>query len=258
MGLRPPIHTFQQHRASPGGCVTAVPTRCHGLSRCEEGTAWRPPPAPGEWRLQALTLCPECCRGTWCQCSAFSRRVAPGCAPQPPALCVREGSLWSGACIFAALAAVINSSPWPFASDISPLVSFVTSGSLRTRQLQAMKYATAFTGRTGTAAGNWCCGAAGNRMGALATCEHRDAGSRGCCGICPVGSRCDVLTAPCCLLRLWGRCGCRVEGPWPTGGRGALLGAKARPADVALSPAADHKIWLKFSLRPLLIIFWDR
>lgn len=37
-----------------------------------------------------------------------------------------------------------------------------------------------------------------------------------------------------------------------------MLEAKASPADVALSPAADHKIWLKFSLRPLLIIFWDR
>lgn len=37
-----------------------------------------------------------------------------------------------------------------------------------------------------------------------------------------------------------------------------MLEAKAGPADVALSAAADHKIWLKFSLRPLLIIFWDR
>lgn len=200
--------------------------------------------------------------GTWCQHSAF-RSVAPGCTPQPPALCTWEGSLWSGACIFAALAAVINSSPWPFASDISPLVSFVTSGSLRTRQLQAMKYATAFTGRTGTIAGNRCCGAAGNRMGALAVCEHRDDGSWGCwecCGIWDLpGGICTALRcAPSSPLPAQGWCGCRAEGPWLAGRHGTLLGAKARPADVALSPAADHKIWLKFSLRPLLIIFWDR
>lgn len=37
-----------------------------------------------------------------------------------------------------------------------------------------------------------------------------------------------------------------------------ILEAKASPADVALSPAADHKIWLKFSLPPVLITFWDR
>lgn len=50
-------------------------------------------------------------------------------------------------------------------------------------------------------------------------------------------------------------------GVWPASRRahtGMMLEAKAGPADVALSPAADHKIWLKFSLRPLLIIFWDR
>ena len=54
----------------------------------------------------------------------------------------------------------------------------------------------------------------------------------------------------------------RVEGGiWPASRQThteMMLEAKASPADVALSPAADHKIWLKFSLRPLLIIFWDR
>lgn len=61
--------------------------------------------------------------------------------------------------------------------------------------------------------------------------------------------------------------GCPRQAPQPgevgnpaseRAGAGVMLGAKASPADVALSPAADHKIWLKFSLRPLLIIFWDR
>lgn len=61
--------------------------------------------------------------------------------------------------------------------------------------------------------------------------------------------------------------GCPRQAPQPgevgnpaseRAGAGAMLGAKASPADVALSPAVDHKIWLKFSLRPLLIIFWDR
>lgn len=38
----------------------------------------------------------------------------------------KEGSFWSGTCIFAALAAVINSSLWPFTSDIFSLAKSKT------------------------------------------------------------------------------------------------------------------------------------